>query len=179
MKEHRMNPVCLSRRDGFGLRQISQWPLSLERSLILRLGEGDIVRADGGIVWATVDGELEDIMLNVGDTYLVPRAQRMRFGGYDDARMSVISGAQPLPAQSAPSRQGARACHRLLALGRHGAARVRRVTRGRRGLGPRWAGLRAVRHASCGTAAASCRSGARRRATAAPDSGSRSGPRSA
>lgn len=100
MKEHSMNPVCLSRRDGFGLRQMSQWPLSLERSLVLTLGEGDIVRADGGIVWATVDGELQDIMLNVGDTYLVPRAQRMRFGGYDDARMSVISRAPLLPRAS-------------------------------------------------------------------------------
>lgn len=97
MKEHSMNPVCLSRRDGFGLRQMSQWPLSLERSLVLTLGEGDIVRADGGIVWATVDGELQDVMLNVGDTYLVPRAQRMRFGGYDDARMSVISRAPLRP----------------------------------------------------------------------------------
>lgn len=86
-----MKTACASSRQHFALLQPTEWALALETSLEFELESGDIVRGCKGLVWATVDGEYQDILLAPGETYQVPRAQRMRFNGYDAARMVILA----------------------------------------------------------------------------------------
>ena len=81
----------------FPLRQGQDFPLRvwrsqpLGRTIEFDLESGDIVLDCQGLVWATVDGQPDDIMLAPGDTYEVTRHQRMRFNGFDDARMVLLA----------------------------------------------------------------------------------------
>lgn len=86
-----MQTHCTPSRQHFALYQPTEWALSLDTVVDFDLEPGDIIRGCNGLVWTTVDGESADIMLAVGDTYEVPRQQRMRFNGFDDARMVILA----------------------------------------------------------------------------------------
>lgn len=86
-----MQTHCTPSSQHFALLQPTEWALSLNTVVDFDLEPGDIIRGCNGLVWATVDGESADIMLAVGDTYEVPRQQRMRFNGFDDARMVILA----------------------------------------------------------------------------------------
>ena len=86
-----MKTACATSRQHFALLQPTEWALSLDRTIEFDLEPGDILRGCQGLVWATVDGQPDDIMLAPGDTYEVTRHQRMRFNGFDDARMVLLA----------------------------------------------------------------------------------------
>lgn len=65
------------------------WSVPLTRGVELDLEPGDIVRGCQGLIWATVAGERHDIMLIAGETYEVPKHQRMYFSGFDGALLQV------------------------------------------------------------------------------------------
>lgn len=94
-----MKTACASSRQHFALLQPTEWTLSLDSTIKFDLEPGDIVRGCHGLVWATVDGLPDDIMLAPGDIYEVPQPQRMRFNGFGAARMVVLARSPIVQAQ--------------------------------------------------------------------------------
>ena len=66
-----------------------------DRLVTLSLQAGDMLRSDGGLVWATVDGATEDILLERGDVHVVVRAETMQVSAFGAARLEVY-GCGPL-----------------------------------------------------------------------------------
>jgi len=66
-----------------------------QRLLTLSLRAGDLLRGEDGTVWATVDGDRDDILLGPGDVYAVPRDCDLRVSAFDHARLEIY-GQGPL-----------------------------------------------------------------------------------
>jgi len=66
-----------------------------DRLVTLSLKAGDMLRSEGGLVWATVDGATEDILLERGDVHVVVGAATMRVSAFGAARLEVY-GCGPL-----------------------------------------------------------------------------------
>lgn len=66
-----------------------------DRLVTLSLQTGDMLRSDGGLVWATIDGRAEDILLERGDVHVVVRGETMRVSAFGPARLEVY-GCGPL-----------------------------------------------------------------------------------
>jgi hypothetical protein len=78
------------------------WPLGAADMLTLKLQPGERVRCERGTVWLTVDGELDDIVLEAGEVHVVQRAQTLRASGLDCGRLVVLGqGAAQRPGFSA------------------------------------------------------------------------------
>lgn len=86
-----MDTYCLYSRQLFALLLPTEWELQSDTSFEFELEPGDIVRGCRGLVWATVHGEHQDIMLSPGDTYVVPHQQRMYFSGFGASRMVILT----------------------------------------------------------------------------------------
>lgn len=66
-----------------------------DRLVTLSLQAGDMLRSEGGLVWATVDGRTDDILLERGDVHVVVRDETMRVSAFGAARLEVY-GCGPL-----------------------------------------------------------------------------------
>ena len=61
--------------------------------LSLPLQAGDQLRGECGTVWATIDGQLQDILLQPGETYTVGQTGALNVSALDSACVSVLSRA--------------------------------------------------------------------------------------
>lgn len=89
-----------------------------DRLVTLSLQAGDMLRSEGGLVWATVDGQAYDILLERGAVHVVVRGETMRVSAFGAARLEVY-GCGPLRFE-APSCEPAptlltRACRAAIA----------------------------------------------------------------
>lgn len=66
-----------------------------DRLVTVSLKAGDMLRSEGGLVWATVDGAADDILLERGDVHVVVSAATMRVSAFGAARLEVY-GCGPL-----------------------------------------------------------------------------------
>lgn len=66
-----------------------------DRLVTLSLKAGDMLRSEGGLVWATVDGATEDILLERGDVHVVVGDATLRVSAFGAARLEVY-GCGPL-----------------------------------------------------------------------------------
>lgn len=90
-----MNPTTHARSRPFGIGTRTEIRLDAHRLLTLSLRAGDLLRSDGGLVWATIDGQADDTLLERGDVYVVARDGEMRVSGFGPARLEVY-GNGPL-----------------------------------------------------------------------------------
>ena len=82
-----------ARRFGIGTR--TEVRLDDRRLLTLTVRAGELLRSGAGIVWATIDGELGDIVLAPGDVHVVGRDCELRVSAFDRASVEVY-GHGPL-----------------------------------------------------------------------------------
>ena len=61
--------------------------------LSLPLQAGDQLRGECGTVWATIDGQLQDILRQPGETYTVGQTGALNVSALDSACVSVLSRA--------------------------------------------------------------------------------------
>lgn len=66
-----------------------------DRLVTLALQAGDMLRSEGGLVWATVDGRTEDILLERGNVHVVGLSATVRVSAFGAARLEVY-GCGPL-----------------------------------------------------------------------------------
>lgn len=97
-----------------------------DRIVTLSLQAGDMLRSEGGLVWATIDGRTEDILLERGDVHVVVRGETMRVSAFGAARLEVY-GNGPLRYEW-PQRRPTRA---VLASAWHAVRDVMRPARAR------------------------------------------------
>jgi hypothetical protein len=84
---------ALSRPFGIGTR--TEIRLDDHRLVTLSLRAGDMLRSEVGLVWATVDGKADDILLDRGDVHRVERDGAMHVSAFGAARLEVY-GCGPL-----------------------------------------------------------------------------------
>ncbi|MDO9074751.1 MAG: DUF2917 domain-containing protein [Rubrivivax sp.] len=90
-----MNATKTTRTPQFRIGTRTEIRLDDQRLLTLSLRAGDLLRAEGGTVWATVDGERDDIVLEPGDVHAVPRDCELRVSAFGQARLEIY-GHGPL-----------------------------------------------------------------------------------
>lgn len=90
-----MNAAKTSRSQPFGIGTRTEIRLDEHNLLTLSVRAGDLLRSAGGTVWATVDGELHDILLGPGDVHAVPREHQIRVSAFGHARLEIY-GQGPL-----------------------------------------------------------------------------------
>ena len=90
-----MNAAKTTLRQTFGIGTRTEIRLDEHSLLTLSVRAGDLLRNDGGTVWATIDGELEDILLGPGDVYAVPRDREIHVSGFEHVRLEIY-GHGPL-----------------------------------------------------------------------------------
>lgn len=73
-------------------RLVSEWRLSMEHSLQIRLHLGDTLRIEHGTVWVGTDAPGEPIALCEGATYTAAGDAVLHMTGIDDPRVTVCSG---------------------------------------------------------------------------------------
>ena len=78
------------------------------------LQAGDQLRGERGTVWVTIDGQLQDILLQPGETYAVEQTGALNVSALDSACVSVL-GRKPL------------SWRRVRPEARHGWAALRRL----------------------------------------------------
>jgi hypothetical protein len=71
--------------------------LSDDRLLALCVRHGDLLRSDAGTVWATIDGDRQDILLAPGDVHVVTADTIMRVSGLGDSSLTIISREATCP----------------------------------------------------------------------------------
>jgi hypothetical protein len=90
-----MNPTNFADSQPFGIGTRTEIRLGDARLLTLSVRAGDLLRSGGGLVWATVDGEADDILLERGNVHRVERDCEMRVSAFGPARLEVY-GNGPL-----------------------------------------------------------------------------------
>jgi hypothetical protein len=101
-----MNAMKTPRPQPFGIGTRTEIRLDEQHLLTLSVRAGDLLRSADGTVWATVDGEPDDILLATGDVHELPRDFELRVSAFGHARLEVY-GHGPLQYRM-PSRQPAR-----------------------------------------------------------------------
>ncbi len=79
----------------FGIGTRTEIRLDEQHLLTLSVRAGDLLRSAGGTVWATVDGELDDIVLEPGAVHVAPHDEALRVSAFGHARLEVY-GHGPL-----------------------------------------------------------------------------------
>ena len=102
-----MNAMKTPRPQPFGIGTRTEIRLDEQHLLTLSVRKGDLLRSAGGTVWATVDGEPDDILLAPGDVHVLPRDCELRVSAFGHARLEVY-GHGPLQYRM-PRRRPARA----------------------------------------------------------------------
>jgi hypothetical protein len=80
-----------------GWKTRTEVTLSDDRLLALCVRQGDLLRSDAGTVWATIDGDRQDILLAPGDVHLVLADTIMRVSSFGDSRLTIISREATCP----------------------------------------------------------------------------------
>ncbi len=80
-----------------GWKTRTEVALSDDRLLALCVRHGDLLRSDAGTVWATIDGDRQDILLAPGDMHVVTTNTIMRVSGLGDSRLTIASGQAACP----------------------------------------------------------------------------------
>ncbi len=81
-------------RRPFGIGTCTEILLG-DRIVTLTLQAGDMLRSEAGLVWTTIDGRTEDILLKRGNVHMVVRDGTMRVSAFGAARLEVC-GCGPL-----------------------------------------------------------------------------------
>lgn len=81
--------------ERFGVGTQTEVRLDDQRLVTLPVRAGELLRSDAGIVWATIDGELDDIVLAPGDVHVVARDCELRVSAFGRANLQVY-GHGPL-----------------------------------------------------------------------------------
>jgi hypothetical protein len=118
-----MNAMKTPRSQPFGIGTRTEIRLDEQHLLTLSVRAGDMLRSDGGIVWATVDGEPDDILLATGEVHVLTRDCELRVSAFGRTRLEVY-GHGPLqfevPRHSSPAGLLARLrSSALMAVGEH------------------------------------------------------------
>ena len=82
---------------NLGWRTRTEVALGDDRLLALRVRHGDLLRSDTGTVWATIDGDRQDILLAPGDVHLVRADTIMRVSSFGDSSLTIISREATCP----------------------------------------------------------------------------------
>lgn len=90
-----MNTRTFTDSRPFGIGTRTEIRLDGQQLLTLSVRTGDLLRSAGGTVWATVDGEPDDILLAPDDVHVLPRDCELRVSAFGHARMEVY-GHGPL-----------------------------------------------------------------------------------
>lgn len=90
-----MHAKKTTRASQFRVGTRTEIRLDDQRSLTLSVRAGDLLRGEDGTVWATVDGERDDILLEPGDVYAVARDCGLRVSAFGHARLEIY-GHGPL-----------------------------------------------------------------------------------
>lgn len=90
-----MNATKTLRHQPFGIGTRTEIRLDEQPLLTLSVRAGDLLRSAGGTVWATVDGEPDDILLQPGDVHVAPNDGELRVSAFGQARLEVY-GHGPL-----------------------------------------------------------------------------------
>ncbi|EWS55981.1 MULTISPECIES: DUF2917 domain-containing protein [unclassified Methylibium] len=103
-----MNAMKTPRSQPFGIGTRTEIRLDDQHLLTLSVRAGDLLRSAGGTVWATVDGEPDDILLAPGDVHVLTRECELRVSAFGHARLEVYGHGplhyrmpRPLPARGA------------------------------------------------------------------------------
>lgn len=101
--------TSLSRPFGIGTR--TEIRLGVQHLVALSVRAGDLLRSEDGLVWATVDGEARDILLDRGDVHVVERDATLRVSAFGPARLEIYGEGplrfewpQHVPARAATAR---------------------------------------------------------------------------
>ena len=101
-----MNATKTLRPQPFRIGTRTEIRLDEQHLLTVSVRAGDLLRSAGGTVWATVDGEPDDIVLEPGDVHVAPIDGELRASAFGHARLEVY-GDGPLhfevPRQSSPA----------------------------------------------------------------------------
>lgn len=90
-----MNATAFADSRPFGIGTRTEIRLHDDRLVTLSVRAGDLLRSEGGLVWATIDGEADDILLERGDVHTVARDCEMRVSAFGLARLDIY-GHGPL-----------------------------------------------------------------------------------
>jgi hypothetical protein len=90
-----MNATKTLRPQPFGIGTRTEIRLDEQNLLTLSVRSGELLRSAGGTVWATVDGEPDDIVLEPGDVHVAPHDGELRVSALGHARLEVY-GHGPL-----------------------------------------------------------------------------------
>lgn len=90
-----MNSTKTVRPQPFGIGTRTEIRLDDQNLLTLSVRAGELLRSAGGTVWATVDGEPDDILLEPGDVHVAPHDGELRVSAFGHARLEVY-GHGPL-----------------------------------------------------------------------------------
>lgn len=82
----------------FGREPHTEIRLLGHRLVSLTLRAGDRLRSDCGLVWATVDGEAADVLLDRGEVHVVARDCTMQVSAFGSARLELLSQGPRQPA---------------------------------------------------------------------------------
>jgi Protein of unknown function (DUF2917) len=100
-----MNAMKTIRPQPFGVGTRTEIRLDEQKLVTLSVRSGDLLRSAGGTVWATVDGEPDDIVLAPGDGHVAPNDGELRVSAFGPARLEVYGHgpvAFDLPRHGAP-----------------------------------------------------------------------------
>lgn len=86
MLKTNVSPPC-----AFGIGMRTEIRLVGHHLVTVRLRAGDMLRSDGGLVWATVDGEPTDVFIEHGAAHVVDRDCTMRLSAFGRARLAIHS----------------------------------------------------------------------------------------
>lgn len=87
----RRTPAAMSH--AFGWQTRTEIALSADQLESLRVHAGDLLRSEEGTVWATTEGQWQDIVLQPGQTHEVVSGATLHVSGFDSARLVVIGRA--------------------------------------------------------------------------------------
>lgn len=90
-----MNATKTIRPQPSGIGTRTEIRLDEQHLLTVSVRAGDLLRSAGGAVWATIDGEPDDIVLQPGDVHVAPHDGELRVSAFGQARLEVY-GHGPL-----------------------------------------------------------------------------------
>lgn len=124
-----MNATMTFRPKPFGIGTRTEIRLDEQHLVTLSVRAGDLLRGGDGTVWATVDGEPDDILLEPGDMHVAPRDGKLRVSAFGHARLEIYGRApllHELPRQPVDATALASLAKQLWQLGRASAGRQAR-----------------------------------------------------
>jgi hypothetical protein len=94
---HTLTATQRASEPNLGWKTRTEVALRDDRLLALCVRHGDLLRSDAGTVWATIDGDRQDIVLAADDVHVVRADTLMRVSGFGDSRLTIVSGQAACP----------------------------------------------------------------------------------